>query len=127
MANKIQKQKGVLVTLGIVEILIGILFVIFGIILVVHGIQGVTKDSNPNLVMDIIRIVGGAVMTLFGCSCTLYGGRTLWISLAVRATKGSIAETNIGKGTVNGKKCPKCGCTNTPDSTKCTSCGADLD
>lgn len=125
MANKMQKQKGVLVGVSIAAIIIGIAAIIVGIILCVKHIGNLAINEN-DLTLNIIGIIGGVILVIGSAILTIWGGYTLWIGLALKATKGSIAETNLAKGTVNGKVCPKCGCTNTPDSVKCTSCGTDL-
>ena len=124
MANKIQKQKALLITIAVLSILLGIALIVGGIVLIVGSLTN--GSAQEELVRTILYTVGGLAMIIIGGFISIFGIRWLWVGSAVKATKGSIAETNLSKGTVNGKVCPKCGCTNTPDSTKCTSCGEEL-
>lgn len=128
MANRIQKQKAALIIISALTLVLGLAGVVGGIILVVLNAQGLISaiSNDTSFVSYIILIVLGAVLAIAGLGLVAFGVRYLWTGLVLKATKGSVADPSATSGTVNGKKCPKCGCTNTPDQTKCTSCGADL-
>jgi len=129
MANKIQKQKTALIVISVLALVLGLAGVVGGIILVVLNAQGLAAaiSNDTSFVSNIIFIVIGVALAILGAGLTAFGVRYLWTGLVLKATKGSVADPSATSGTVNGKRCPKCGCTNTPDQTKCTSCGADLD
>lgn len=122
--NIIEKQKGALIGIAIAVLVLGLLAAIGGIILVVFGALKIASSLVTGLVMLII----GAILVIASGIGVVWSVGAIWLGASVKATKGSIADTNIAKaGTVNGKVCPKCGCTNTPDSSVCAVCGAPLD
>lgn len=122
MANKIVKSRRALLILGIIS-LVFFAGAIAGAIILLLGCQ------KPGLsATDFgLQLGWGIVLAVLCAFFFFWGVFAVWTSTAIKATDGSIADPAIVKGTVNGKKCPKCGCTNTPDSTKCQNCGEPLE
>ena len=124
--NTIQKQKGGLVILGILAIIAAVLFAVFGVLLLVRGISNVAAEGT--LTVGIIKIVVGAIMCLLFLPTVGFGIYALAITLAMKATKGSIKMGNIAKegGTVNMRKCDKCGTELKDGETVCSNCGKEF-
>ena len=124
--NTIQKQKGGLVILGILAIIAAVLFAVFGVLLLVRGISNVAAEGT--LTVGIIKIVVGAIMCLLFLPTVGFGIYALAITLAMKATKGSIKMGNIAKegGTVNMRKCDKCGTELKDGETVCSNCGREF-
>lgn len=123
--NKIQKQKGCLVALGVVAIVLGIGLLVGGIILLVSGIKGVIDASS---IGQILKIVFGIIMILLSVPVVWFGIKSTWVSSAVVATQGSIKEGNIAKegGTINMVKCQNCGTEVIDGETVCRECGREI-
>ena len=117
--NSIQKQKGWLVGLSIATIIIGIAAIVVGIILLIAGIPAIPELAG------ILKTVLGALLILFGLAGIPVGIRWAWVGLVLKATKGSIKQGNIAKegGTVNMKKCDKCGTERQEGEEVCSNCG----
>ncbi|MDD6302185.1 MAG: hypothetical protein PUA56_02595 [Bacillales bacterium] len=122
-SNRIEKQKHLLIGLSIAAIVLGLAAFGGGLTL---GIMQIIKTISTKEYIRIVLVVLGFVLAFIGGASVVFGIYYVWIGSSVKATKGSIAEDNLSKGSVNGKVCPKCGCTNTPDVDKCQVCGADL-
>ena len=124
--NKIEKQKGGLVTLGIIGLVAAALFLVVGIILLVSGIS--TLANTGSLVGGILKTVFGGLMILLFFPLIGFGIHATWIGLSLKATKGSIKEGNIAKdgGTVNMRKCDKCGTELKDGETVCSNCGKEF-
>ena len=124
--NKIQRQKGGLLIFGIIAFIVSILFVVFGILLLVKGIGNVGDDAT--LAIGIIKIVLGAIMCLLFFPSISFAIYAVSITLAMKATKGSIKMDNIAKegGTVNMRKCDKCGTELKDGETVCSNCGKEF-
>ncbi len=116
--NIIEKRKGQLKMLGIMIIILSSLMAIGGIVMVsLCGISG--KLNIALLVVGILLIFMGLVLLGFGI---VFG----WVSSAVKATKGSIAQDNLGKGTVNMHKCENCGAEVEAGTKICAKCEENL-
>ncbi len=117
--NSIEKQKGWLIGISIAMIVLAVAGLVFGIILLVAGISTISTTAG------IIKLVFGIILTLAGMVLLPLGIRWAWIGLALSATKGSIKQGNIAKegGTVNMKKCDKCGTELKDGETVCSNCG----
>ena len=124
--NKIQRQKGGLLALGIIAFVVAILFVVFGVLLLVKGIGNVA--DNATLAVGIIKIVVGAIMCLLFFPTIIFAVYAVSITLAMKATMGSIKMGNIAKegGTVNMRKCDKCGTELKDGETVCSNCGKEF-
>ena len=120
--NSIQKQKGMLIALGAIMCVFAILGFVFGPILIVKAAVAL-GDA-----ISIIKLVIGILLILLALVLLPFGIKCLWIALVLKATKGSIKQGNIAKegGTVNMKKCDKCG-TEIKDGEKvCSNCGKEI-
>ena len=117
--NTIQKQKAWLIALGAIICAVSILLMVFGIILTVGGAK------NLSSTIGIVKLVIGIIMTLASVPVLVTGIHYVWIGCAMTATKGSIKMGNIAKenGTINMKKCDKCGTELKDGETECLNCG----
>lgn len=112
--NIIEKRKGQLKGLGLALIIVGILALVGGVLMIALG------SSNPWL------IIFGVVLGVLGIAGVIVGVIFAWVSSAVKATQGSIAEDNLGKGTVNMNKCQNCGAQVEEGVTICKKCEENL-
>ena len=142
--NKIEKSKTALLVLSIIFLVASVLLLVFGIILLAGSLSA-EKIKVVEMIFGIICILAFVPFVVLG----IYG---LFVGTALKATKGSIAQGNLGMGTVNAslcKKCgnqlngesfcpkcgesangemicKKCGAKNDVSNTTCINCGADL-
>ena len=117
--NSIQKQKRLLIGLGIGLIVIAVLLASFGGYLTAKG------AIDLGSVAGIVKLVFGILM-LVGFFPAIMGGiKFIWVGYSLVATMGSIKQGNIAKdgGTVNMKKCDKCGTELKDGQTECPECG----
>lgn len=122
MANKIEKQKGVVLAFGIVALVLSLVAIVFGIVLF-------ATMAGKETAALILHIVFGILLILVGLFLVVFGIRIVWIGGSLKATHGSISDVNLGKGDDTNKLkkvCPKCGCTNTVDATECSNCHEPL-
>ena len=118
MKNIIEKRKGQLQFMGAIVLALGVIFAVVGIILLVNS--GIGKDLNIlKLIFGIILLVLG----VFGFGCGIIFS---CVGKSVVATKGSIAEDNLAKGTVNMNKCQNCGAEVEAGKTICEKCEENL-
>lgn len=99
--NIIEKRKSQLKFIGAIILALGVIVAVTGVILTVTS--GIGKD------LSIIKLVFGIIFIVVGVAGLALGIALSWIASAVKATNGSIAEENLGKGTVNMHKCENCG------------------
>ena len=99
--NIIEKRKSQLKFLGITILVMGIILSVAGIVLICNS--GIGKN------LDILKLVFGILLTLMGFGGLGIGIFFIIMSRSVQATRGSMAEDNLGKGTVNMNKCENCG------------------
>lgn len=148
--NSLQKNKRFLIGIGVGIIFLSLALFAVSIYLLISGSLDVSVEVNAN---NIIKIIAGAVLILLSIPGIVAGIYFTWLGSAMKALKGSIAEGDLCKGTVNMKKCencgseisdedkncgncgksvaktklcPKCGAENGSRKRKCTQCGADL-
>ena len=114
--NKIQKGKAGLLSLGIILIITGIICGVFAVICTTNG------AINNQWWLYIIA----AVLYVLALAGLIVGITFTWTASALKATKGSIAEDNLGIGTVNMTKCTKCGNPVNPNDNSCGNCGNQL-
>ena len=107
--NKIEKGKRGLSAFGIVLIVLAVIFGVLGVLGVVFG----------SLKINVWLIVGGVIGLILSAFAIIYGVTFAWTASALVATKGNIAEDNLGIGTVNQEKCQKCGMPLDPETHKC--------
>lgn len=124
MANKIQKQKGVLVGIGIAILVIAIAALVGGIIMLCN-----IGTQEAGSVGFVLFIVFGSLLTVLGVIGLVAGVRTTWVACALKATKGTVTEKNLALDHTHSmtKTCPKCGCSNTQESKVCSNCGTELE
>ena len=117
--NSIQKQKGWLIALGVVLLVLAAVSAVFGIILLVGGIAKITESAG------VIKLIFGIILILVTVLFVPTGLKCVWVGSALKATQGSIKMGNIAKegGTVNMKKCDKCGTEIKDGETVCSNCG----
>ena len=112
--NTIEKRKKQLNGLGITGIIIGLIAVAGGAVMLAF--------STKNFAF----LAGGITLLVLGVVGVILGIVLCWLSRAVVATKGSIAEENLGIGTVNMHKCTNCGAEISEDRTICEKCEENL-
>lgn len=107
--NRIEKGKKGLSVFGIVLIALAVTFGVLGVLGIVFG----------SIKTNIPLIVGGIVGIVLCAFCVIYGVMFVWTASALVATNGSVAEDNLGMGTVNQEKCQKCGMPLDPETHEC--------
>jgi len=122
--NRIELGKKQLIWLSIIIMVVGAGIIVGGIFLVISGANGI--DALEAVASIVLKILGGAFLICGGLIILSIGIVMVWTGGVLKATKGSIAEDNLGKGTVNMLKCPKCGCEIKAGETFCGSCGDAL-
>ena len=116
--NVIEKRKSQLKMISIIGLVVGLILSVVGVILL--STSGIGKD------LSVIKLVFGILLILlgvFGVGLAIY---LIWISNALIATKGSVAEDNLGEGTVNMNKCENCGAEVEPGVKICAKCEENL-
>ena len=115
--NIMEKRKEQLKLVNIIVIAISVILLVTGIILTVNG-------TSANL--SVLKIVFGIILILLGLVGLGIGIYMSIITSAVKATEGSIAETNSVKGTVNMNKCKNCGAEVEKGVEICSTCEENL-
>ena len=118
MKNIIEKRKGQFQFISAIIIALGVILGVTGIILLVNS--GIGSD------LSVIKLVFGIVLTLLGLLGLGFGIAFTCIGASLKATKGSIAEGNAAKGTVNMNKCENCGAEVEPGVKICAKCEENL-
>ena len=116
--NTIEKRKNQLAFIGAIILAIGTILAVAGIILLV------TCKADGNL--SILKLVFGIILAILGLIGFGIGLTFTWTARAVQATKGSIAEENLSKGTVNMHKCENCGAEVEEGKKICAKCEENL-
>lgn len=116
--NRIEKGKSQLSSLGIVCLALGVILSVIGVVLALT-----CKISGS---LNIVKLVVGIVLLVIGIVGLGFGVNFTWVASALKATKGSIAEDNLGKGTVNMNKCSNCGAEVKKDGELCEKCKENL-
>lgn len=111
--NIIEKRKGQLKGIGLGALILGALMLVGGVLMLCLG-------SGAGM------IIGGILLAVLGLVGVVGGIFLAWMSNAVVATHGSIAEGNLGKGTVNMHKCENCGAEVDEGVKICTKCEENL-
>ncbi len=99
--NIIEKRKGQLKGLGIIILALSVILSVVGVVLLLTCAMGGK--------LSIVKLVLGILFLIIGIAGLFLGVVFTWVASAVKATNGSIAEDNLGKGTVNMHKCENCG------------------
>ena len=117
--NKIAKNKKTLIGVSIAIALVSLLLMGGSIALIVYGANIVAQK----IVLGIILIIAGALMTILFLGGIAFGLIFFFTGKSLVAVNGSIAEENLGKGTVNMAKCANCGEPVDPNDQFCGKCG----
>lgn len=116
--NIIEKRKSQFKFVSAIILAIAVILSVIGVILIMSC--GLGND------LSVVKLVFGIVLFVIG----LFGiGLGVFLSImtsSVKATKGSIAEDNAGKGTVNMHKCKNCGTEVEKGKTFCEKCEENL-
>ncbi|MBQ9795917.1 MAG: hypothetical protein IJW36_03055 [Clostridia bacterium] len=118
MKNLIEKRKSQLQFVGVVILALGVILAVTGVVLLLTC--GIGKD------LSVLKLVFGIILLVVGIAGLAIGVIFSWTGKAVVATKGSIAEDNLGKGTVNMNKCENCGAEIEAGKTICDKCEENL-
>lgn len=118
MKNIIEKRKGQLSFIGIISIALAVIAGVAGIILLITCANGEG--------ISVIKLVFGIILAVIGLAGLIFGIFITWMASSVKATQGSIAEDNLGKGTVNMHKCENCGAEVEAGKTICAKCEENL-
>ena len=116
--NIIERRKSQFKFISAIILAIGVILAVTGIVLTV------TSGIGKNL--SALKLVFGIIFIILGVAGIGFGVAFSWIASSVKATKGSIAEDNLGKGTVNMHKCQNCGAEVEEGVTICSKCEENL-
>lgn len=123
--NKIEKQKGGLLGLGIASLIGSVIVIALGVVLIIGGALNLAENVPT---AGIIMLVFGGICCILFFATLIFGIYAVWVSVSLKATQGSIKEGNIAKegGTVNMRKCDKCGTELKDGETVCSNCGKEF-
>jgi len=116
--NIIEKRKGQLKFIGTIILALSVILTVVGVVL------ALTCKASGSL--SVGKLVAGIVLIVLGIAGMILGISLTWVSSAVKATQGSIAEDNLGKGTVNMNKCENCGAEVEVGQKLCAKCEENL-
>ncbi|MBO5954856.1 MAG: zinc ribbon domain-containing protein [Clostridia bacterium] len=116
--NIIEKRTSQFKFISAIILALGVILSVVGIILLVNS--GIGKD------LSVIKLVFGIILIVLGLAGVGFGIAFSWIGASLKATKGSIAEDNAAKGTVNMNKCENCGAEVEPGVKICAKCEENL-
>lgn len=116
--NIIERRKSQLTFIGVIVLALGVILSVVGIILLV------TSGIRTNL--NVLKLVFGIVLLVLGLAGVGVGLVFTWVASSVKATKGSLAEDNLGIGTANMHKCSNCGAEVEAGKTICAKCEENL-
>lgn len=112
--NRIEKGKAGLLWFGVALGIFAVGLLVGSVLSVVFGVKAPTNGwlIALGIVLFVLAIILGIVAITF-----------IWTASAIVATKGSIKEDNLAKGTANMIKCDKCGNEIDAETNKCVKCG----
>ena len=116
--NIIEKRKSQLKFVGAIVLAISVILAVVGVVLLLNS--GIGED------LSVIKLVFGIILIVVGVAGIALGVSLSWVGSAVKATKGSIAEDNLGKGTSNMHKCSNCGAEIEEGKNICSKCEENL-
>ena len=116
--NIIEKRKSQLKFIGAIILAFSVIIAVTGVVLILTS--GIGKD------LSVLKLIFGIILTVLGIAGIALGMSLTWIASAVKATKGSIAEDNLGFGTENMHKCSNCGAKVEEGKTLCAECEENL-
>ena len=121
--NKIEKGKTGLIGLGVGALVLALLSLVGAVFVIIDGIRSVSVAVS---VANIFEIIGGAILCIVAFLLIYVGIYFTWIGSSMKAVKGSIADDDLCKGTVNMIKCENCGSEVTSEDQVCGNCGYSL-
>ena len=116
--NIIEKRKSQFKFISAIILAIAVILSVVGVVLVLNS--GIGKD------LSVLKLIFGIILIIVGVAGIALGISLSWIANSVKATKGSIAEDNLGKGTANMNKCENCGAEVEAGKTICAKCEENL-
>ena len=116
--NLIEKRKSQFKFISAIIIALGVILAATGVVLTINS--GIGED------LSVIKLVFGIILIVLGVAGLALGVYFSIIASAVKATKGSIAEDNLAKGTVNMHKCENCGAEVAEGVKICAKCEENL-
>ena len=122
--NIIQKGKKQLIIISVILLILALGFFAGGVVLIVSGAMDIAAAMEAFRI--VLKLVFGVVLILIGIIGTILGIIMLWTGGTIKAKFGNIAEINTLNGTVNMKKCPKCGSAIVENDDFCGVCGNHL-
>lgn len=121
--NKIEKGKRSLIIIGVCALVLAVASLVGAVFVIISGVRSVADQVT---VANVFELVGGAILIIISFLLIYVGIYFTWVGSAMKATKGSIADGDLCKGTVNMTKCSKCGSEVDPSDEACANCGASL-
>ena len=116
--NIIEKRKSQLKFVGAIILAIAVIIAVVGVVLILNSVIG--KD------LSVLKLIFGIILIIVGVAGIALGVSLSWVGSSVKATKGSIVEDNLGKGTVNMNKCQNCGAEVEKGKNICSKCEENL-
>lgn len=116
--NIIERRKSQLRLISNIILVIATILAIVGLALIITC--GFGKD------LSVAKLVVGIVLMVLSLCGFAFGIYLSCITSALKATKGSVAEENLGHGTVNMNKCSNCGAEVKKGEELCNKCKEDL-
>ncbi len=123
--NIIQKGKRQLIILSIIILILSIGFIAGAVVLIVSGAMDIA--ASKDVLKIVLKMVFGVILFFVGAVGLALGIIMLWTGGSIKAKFGNIAELNTLNGTVNMKKCPKCGSQIAENDDFCGVCGKHLE
>lgn len=121
--NKIERGKKGLIIIGVCALVLAVASLIGAVFVIISGVKSV---ANQVSVANVFELVGGAILVIISFLLVYVGIYFTWVGASMKATKGSIADGDLCKGTVNMTKCSKCGSQVEAGDEACVNCGASL-
>lgn len=118
MKNIIEKRKSQLNFIGVIVLALSVILTVAGVVLTLTC--GLGED------LSVVKLVFGIILIVIGIAGIALGIILTWMASSVKATNGSIAEDNLGKGTANMHKCENCGAEVEDGKTICSKCEENL-
>ncbi len=122
--NIIQKGKRQLIALSVIILILAVGFFAGGVVLIVSGAMDIA--ASLEVFKIVMKFVFGVILIMIGLIGIVLGIIMVWTGGSIKAKFGNIAEINQFNGTVNMKKCPKCGAAIAENDDFCGVCGNHL-
>lgn len=103
-----------------------IIVMILSVVMLAGGIVSIVFGAiNPNGAWQIIwRVLLGVILVIFGCIALGIGITMFAVTRSmINTDEGNVADGNRAIGTINVRKCDKCGTKLNDDAKFCSKCG----